>query len=771
MAASPYEHNLYQFNHATDIYNIAPGTSASVCNYINGLQNVIHITDQGLKASISDFSGKKPYSIERLSFFSEIYGAPSLSIVLTSLYLEKDFYSINQNKKVAVITAYSYAKELGIKVLHYFVYFTSLALLEYYIPDLHRHSGITDCPFSDKPNNLKLMDMIKRGHLCSECEESIKNFMDSGPHDSILLDAIRKILNSLAQYYQGKSKNIIIDANRNIIFNGTKDRASQDADIKLSFKAETGRYHVAHDDKAPKDALGHMDYADAISDIIMDENTETPLTIGIGGPWGRGKTVLLNFIRRKLETQYNDKSQCIEFNAWKYSKAEQLWAEFYTKIIDDIASGLSKWDKFRFRWDYLIKTHKSFFQFLGISVILLTLILVLVIIFADIDLISLIIYICILLTGGVSIISYGIHLLSLSIQIFSKSKRKSFKTTLGVQHEIFKNLDIACDWIIREYKKRVIVIIDDIDRCSPNKILQILESLKHFLEIENFIFLLGLDARVVIPAIGKHYDFIAKNKYERECMGQSYLDKIIQVPFCLPQPNPRELMMMASEILIKYKESEPSLTPETPEEMDEPIIKADVPPNRPEITPSGPKNNQPYVIVNGRTDSIVRLNKNEFKILQEVINTYQFNLSPRLLKRFINIYLIARHIYIRSQEKENNAANLPPGSLMKWLALSVQYPFETAALVKWFEASEWDNPVHPVGNEDQPLFDDIAGEFLLLETSSTDNEKRPKLGSPFENMDINRLNEFGEIYSRMGINVDDLKDTRHISALFNLVLD
>jgi pantothenate kinase len=49
------------------------------------------------------------------------------------------------------------------------------------------------------------------------------------------------------------------------------------------------------------DLLGYGDFADALAELIDHDDTATPLTIAISGPWGAGKTTLAKLVERRLK--------------------------------------------------------------------------------------------------------------------------------------------------------------------------------------------------------------------------------------------------------------------------------------------------------------------------------------------------------------------------------------------------------------------------------------------------------------------------------------
>ncbi|MGI0040637.1 MAG: P-loop NTPase fold protein [Nitrosopumilaceae archaeon] len=74
---------------------------------------------------------------------------------------------------------------------------------------------------------------------------------------------------------------------------------------------------------------------------------------------------------------------------------------------------------------------------------------------------------------------------------------------------------------------RVVIFIDDLDRCSPDKALEILESIKLFLGMEGFIFVVGLSHKTVTELITKAYAATGVK-------GEDYIKKIIQIPIKIP---------------------------------------------------------------------------------------------------------------------------------------------------------------------------------------------------------------------------------------------
>ena len=85
-------------------------------------------------------------------------------------------------------------------------------------------------------------------------------------------------------------------------------------------------------------------------------------------------------------------------------------------------------------------------------------------------------------------------------------------------------------------KISVVFLIDDLDRCLPENVLKVLESIKLFLDIEGFAFVLAVDDDVVERGIIHRYKEYKDKDDERPIItGAEYLEKIVSLPFKIPK--------------------------------------------------------------------------------------------------------------------------------------------------------------------------------------------------------------------------------------------
>ncbi len=99
--------------------------------------------------------------------------------------------------------------------------------------------------------------------------------------------------------------------------------------------------------------------------------------------------------------------------------------------------------------------------------------------------------------------------------------------------------------------KALVVLIDDLDRCSPDRIVENLEAIKLFLNVGNTAFVIGADPRIVRHAIAVRYrDSLDAARAAAELTSQTeasaqlvrdYVEKLIQIPYHLPRLSPAEI--------------------------------------------------------------------------------------------------------------------------------------------------------------------------------------------------------------------------------------
>ncbi|MFH6992120.1 P-loop NTPase fold protein [Flavobacterium sp. FlaQc-48] len=244
-----------------------------------------------------------------------------------------------------------------------------------------------------------------------------------------------------------------------------------------------------------QDLFNFKFYAEKVQKLIqLNSSNPEPITIGIYGKWGEGKTSFLNLIENKIdhfEKSDGDKEYLkFHFNPWRYSSEDEMLFDFFDALskkfyvqentnLQEVGKWISKYSKY-------LKAVK------------------------------------ISATVGLPKIFNGEVSFDAS-EIFQ---------ALGEDMEGEKlTLDLLKDKVNNKIKLsnfKVVVFIDDLDRLDKEEIYTILKLIKLNANFSNFIFIVNIDSDHVAKAI--------KNRYGDDIEdGHFFLEKIINIPIHLPK--------------------------------------------------------------------------------------------------------------------------------------------------------------------------------------------------------------------------------------------
>lgn len=277
--------------------------------------------------------------------------------------------------------------------------------------------------------------------------------------------------------------------------------------------------------------------------LISNSDRNGEHFFGLFGRWGRGKTFFWKYM---LEHNLNrDKYIPVEFHAWKYQDTPGLWAYLYNTLKDAYVGEKPKWyDVWGLckYWWQLIKLNNERGKMLTVVGIVLGIAIGIVAYFYNEhvrgdDAVSKVLRIGI----PVSFVSLVVYI----AKTFTTDARKiisalttnvNFNSQLGFQHEIQQELKyLFRAWIPDKEKsqKRVFLFIDDIDRCSEDKIIQIVDYIRVLLHCntiqDRITVLAAIDERILLHAIQEKYKEFIENKdndatYKELC--REYMDKL-----------------------------------------------------------------------------------------------------------------------------------------------------------------------------------------------------------------------------------------------------
>ena len=276
-------------------------------------------------------------------------------------------------------------------------------------------------------------------------------------------------------------------------------------------------------DNASKiDMLSYEPYAELLYDISMTERVN-PLTIGLLGNWGSGKSTVLNLIEEKIKAEKNPNVVTVFVNAWMfegYDDAKTALMEVILRTLEEnetviqkvggtLKSLRDKVDWFRVG-GYAIKK--------GIPYMLSA---------------TLGNPLPMLVDGMKSLVPKDDHQAEEIITNVAKTKEFIKEQP---QDNVVQNIRMfrqEFEQMMSDSKlENLIIIIDDLDRCSPERIIETLEAIRLFLAVKKTTFIIAIDEDVVSYAVQSKYPKIDDATLN---ISKDYIEKIIQMPIRIPE--------------------------------------------------------------------------------------------------------------------------------------------------------------------------------------------------------------------------------------------
>lgn len=257
------------------------------------------------------------------------------------------------------------------------------------------------------------------------------------------------------------------------------------------------------------DGLGFSTYSKVLGDAAV--GTPGPFTIGVFGEWGTGKTSLMRLIQSYLDEKENVVT--VWFNAWRYEREEHPIVPLVATIIRELERNKTFTAKLAEGGKTLIRSLRAVaYGFSAKSKVKLPG-------FAEVE---------------ASFVAK---------EMIERDEKLTADPLLdrSLYYEAFERLSA----LPANKNSRIVVIIDDLDRCFPDLAIRLLESIKLVLAQQGFIFILGV-ARSVIEGYLQHRYSTEYGIADFE--GHSYLDKIVQLPFHIP-PHKERMVNFGEKVL------------------------------------------------------------------------------------------------------------------------------------------------------------------------------------------------------------------------------
>lgn len=261
-----------------------------------------------------------------------------------------------------------------------------------------------------------------------------------------------------------------------------------------------------------QDLIGRIPFAERLADILKSAAGPESLIIGLYGPWGSGKTSVINLVENALSRKDDDGKagvSVVRFEPWNYLTAEQLLAQFLKEVegaLDKDAYGRRKlFGKLRGKRPEVLNAFAAYSEAL-------------------------------LMTAGAAASLAGAPLAGVAVPAFGNRLTSRLRKSADRAGSVSAKKQRLEEELLK-FDGRVVVIIDDIDRLPNDQVRMVFQLVASLAKLPKINYLLSFDEEVVTRALSE----------VQKCDGAEYLEKVVQVPVRLPSISSGDL----ERILLK----------------------------------------------------------------------------------------------------------------------------------------------------------------------------------------------------------------------------
>lgn len=252
--------------------------------------------------------------------------------------------------------------------------------------------------------------------------------------------------------------------------------------------------------KLEDDKLNRKSFSEYLAKAILSYVNQDNFTISLCGKWGSGKTSIINMVIDSIQKMApkDNIPLIVKYNPWNYSEKNQLIGQFFNTILSAIGSSPDGKN--------LKKVGDALEKYSGLMEY----------------------------TQFIPVVGKFFVPLKSALSVLGKNF-----TEIGKSKESIDNLKNNVVEELRKQNQKIIIIIDDIDRLNNEQIRLIFQLVNCVAGFPNMIYILSFDKDVVARALEE----------EQKCNGEEYLEKIIQVPFDIPEAKISDVQQIFFEYL------------------------------------------------------------------------------------------------------------------------------------------------------------------------------------------------------------------------------
>lgn len=311
-----------------------------------------------------------------------------------------------------------------------------------------------------------------------------------------------------------------------------------------------------NDVETTKDFLNFSVIAKTVAELIAESDGK-PISIGVSGSWGAGKSSMVKMIGEALKLQDNGKDDkeknyiFLEFNAWLYQGYDDARAALLQAVSDKLLEESKKRSTVAKDFTQKVTSFIKRINWLQVAKLVVPLSLGLI-------------------PGGVAVGGVA-SLIGAVTNLVQNNDVKSQTTKSEAVGEAFDALTPEMKELLKENASKstpqqieklraefsdllndlnitLVILVDDLDRCLPSTAISTLEAMRLLLFVERTAFIIAADEQMIRNSVKAHFADVELS----EGLVTSYFDKLIQIPLSVPHLGVAEvkiyLVMLFAEL-------------------------------------------------------------------------------------------------------------------------------------------------------------------------------------------------------------------------------
>jgi hypothetical protein len=402
---------------------------------------------------------------------------------------------------------------------------------------------------------------------------------------------------------------------------------------------------------------------------VEEEEKKCAFVVHLHGPWGSGKSSVLNFLRTELQTKSDPKWIVVDFNAWRDQRLKPPWwtlissiyATAHKKLHAEGEAGAEAAKRLWRQWLWW-RMKVDLVPLLVASACMLLLVLVILLgLNTSVDKMLTVIAGALSLTGALFIASRSLALGSQkAAQAYTDLKNDPYQPITKLFEDLIKTID-----------RPVAVFVDDLDRCDSDYVVDLLEGIQTLMRGAPVTYVVAADRKWICSSFEQRYSGFAEpiGRPGRP-LGYLFLDKMFQISAPLPHPS-HETRSSYWEGLLNVPSPEPIARATAEKAAQDKVATLTQPEELQAELDAAEKSADPLALPAMRAACAKRIAK------QEVVAGFEHRLkafdklvepNPRAMKRLVNAYAMHQSTHYLSGSRTLF------DTLVRWTILELRWP-------------------------------------------------------------------------------------------------